>query len=291
MVRKNLVNAITNIKRISNRNISIQIKISKKKTNLEIINTYAPHMGYNKGERTEYWKEVNKTLEQNNKNDCIIRCTDNNGQISNDGNNTNDKNIGNWSYSDKTETGNGDKLKKNIIKHNLAAANTLFNPENNNKDALVTWISGGNNIKKQLDYVMISQKHKNWVNNARTKGIANINQLYQHRIIQMDITMKLKENKTSDDKKINKNYNINKLRMNPSELEMDNMMSKEDISNMIRNEEKENNKQFSNWGRYDHRTFNNKLWNNANKILDNIQEGKSPNIKDDSNKILKMKNR
>ena len=63
MVRKNLVNTITNIKRISNRNISIQIKISKN-TNLKIINTYAPHMGYNKGERTGYWKEVNKTLEQ-----------------------------------------------------------------------------------------------------------------------------------------------------------------------------------------------------------------------------------
>ena len=71
MVRKNLANTITNIKRIPNRSISIQSKISKK-TNLEIINTCAPHMGYNKGERTEYWEEVNKTLEQNNKIGCIL---------------------------------------------------------------------------------------------------------------------------------------------------------------------------------------------------------------------------
>jgi len=47
---------------------------------------------------------------------------------------------------------------------------------------------------------MISQKHKNWVNNSRTKGIADINRIYQHRILQMDITMKLK-NKTNDDDK------------------------------------------------------------------------------------------
>ena len=69
-------------------------------------------MGCNKGERTEYWKETNKTLERTNKNDCIIWCTDNNGQISNDIENITDKNIGNWRYNDKTENGNGEKLKK-----------------------------------------------------------------------------------------------------------------------------------------------------------------------------------
>ena len=91
--------------------MSIQLKISKK-TNLQITNTYSPHMGYNKGERTEYWKETNKTLDYTNKNDCIIWRTDSSGQISNDSENTTDKNIGKWSYSDKTEIGNGEKLKK-----------------------------------------------------------------------------------------------------------------------------------------------------------------------------------
>ena len=71
---------------------------------------------------------------------------------------------------------------------------------------------------------------------------------------------------------MNKNYSINKLRMNPSELEMDDMIYKGDISNMIRNGEKANNKQFSNWARYDHRSFNTKLWNKANEMLGNIQE-------------------
>ena len=129
-------------------------------------------MGYNKGERIEYWEKINKTIDQINKNDCIIWCTHNNGHVSNDSGNIIEKNTGKWSHSDKTETGNGDKLKKNIIKHNLAATNTLYNPpNNNNKDDLITWISGGNNIKKQLDYIMISQKRQNWINNSKTKGI------------------------------------------------------------------------------------------------------------------------
>ena len=45
---------------------------------------------------------------------------------------------------------------------------------------------------------MVSQKHKNWVNNSKTKGIANVNQIYQHRILQMDMTMKLKQNNNDD---------------------------------------------------------------------------------------------
>ena len=69
-------------------------------------------MGYNKGERIQYWKNISNNLEQISKNDCIIWCTDNNGQISNDNGQNIDKNIGKWSYSGKTETGNGGKLKK-----------------------------------------------------------------------------------------------------------------------------------------------------------------------------------
>jgi len=69
-------------------------------------------MGYNKGKRTEYWEETNKTLGHTNKNDCIIWRTGNNGQISNDSENITDKNIGKWRYSGKTEIGDGGKLKK-----------------------------------------------------------------------------------------------------------------------------------------------------------------------------------
>ena len=42
---------------------------------------------------------------------------------------------------------------------------------------------------------MVSDKHKNWVNSIKIKGIANINQNYQHRLIHMDIAIKLKKAK------------------------------------------------------------------------------------------------
>jgi len=58
-------------------------------------------MGYNKGGGLNTGKKLTKLSNTLTKNDCIIWCTDNNGQISNDSENTTDKNIGNWSYSDK----------------------------------------------------------------------------------------------------------------------------------------------------------------------------------------------
>ena len=88
---------------------------------------------------------------------------------------------------------------KNIIKHNLVATNTLYDPQNNDKEKLMTWISSDSNIKKQLDYIMISQKHKNWIKTQGQKGIAIIEQIYQHRILQMDITMRLRVNPNNDD--------------------------------------------------------------------------------------------
>jgi len=69
----------------------------------------------------------------------------------------------------------------------------MYNPVNNDKYNLQTWCSGDNNIKKQLDYVTISNKHKNWVINTRIKGTANVNNLYRRNITQMDLTMKLKK--------------------------------------------------------------------------------------------------
>ena len=83
---------------------------------------------------------------------------------------------------------------KNITNYNLTAANTIYNPTNNDKENLVTWYSNTNNIKKQLGYIIISNRHKNWIQNTKTKGIANTNRTHRQRLFQVDITLKLKNN-------------------------------------------------------------------------------------------------
>lgn len=48
---------------------------------------------------------------------------------------------------------------------------------------------------------MISNNHKNSVQNTRTKGISNTNQAYQHRLLRMDITLRLKNDPITDENK------------------------------------------------------------------------------------------
>ena len=45
-------------------------------------------------------------------------------------------------------------------------------------------------------------------------------------------------------------YNLNELRKNPSELETENTIEKEDISNTIRKGEQENGREFHKWDKY-----------------------------------------
>ena len=73
---------------------------NKNKTKIKIINTYAPRMGYNIEERNSYLGETSNIIKNTNEKYCIIWRTDNNGQISYNGNS---RNIGKWTYSNKYE--------------------------------------------------------------------------------------------------------------------------------------------------------------------------------------------
>ena len=100
MIRNNINHTVKNVERISNRCIIITLSTSKN-NNIKIINTYAPHMGYDSGERTKYWKEISQIMKNINNKDCIVWCTDNNGQISNEGNSEIKSKIGNWTFRKK----------------------------------------------------------------------------------------------------------------------------------------------------------------------------------------------
>ena len=96
-----------------------------------------------------------------------------------------------------------------------------------------TYIPGvaGGNIKKQLDYIIISNKRKNWVNNAGTKGTANINNIYRRNITQMDITMKLKKITNDTDKGKHINFNLDNMRCGPQLLEVNETKTKRHYQN------------------------------------------------------------
>jgi len=127
---------------------------------ITILNTYAPHMCYNTGEREEYWAKIGETLKATNAKDCIIWGTDNNGQVAqqNKGKQGINKSVGRWTMAKRTEQGNGIKLVDKCNKYNLTIMNTMCKPKKAEKEKLATWTRGGGGIQRQLDYIIISEK-------------------------------------------------------------------------------------------------------------------------------------
>ena len=67
-------------------------------------------MDYENGTRIKYCEEICENLKNNNNEDCIVWCTDNNGQISNECDNNIRSKSGYWDVS-RNATGKGIKLK------------------------------------------------------------------------------------------------------------------------------------------------------------------------------------
>jgi len=128
---------------------------------ITILNTFAPHMCYNTGEREEYWAKIGETLKAINSKGCVIWGTDNNGQVAqvNKGKQAKNKSVGRSTLAKQTEHGNGSKLVEKRNKYNLAITNTTFTPKKSKKKILATWTSGVGGVQRQLDY-LISAKTK-----------------------------------------------------------------------------------------------------------------------------------
>ena len=155
---------------------------------MQIINTYAPHMGYDKDEQIKYWGDIKELLQNTNQKQCKIWATDNNGQIAQNINDIENKTIGKWATSHKTETGNGQILAKTCKKYALCATNTHFIPHKMDKRHLNTWHNKEDGTYKQLDYMMISNKQKNWVTQVRTRGTANPSSAHRRQLLRNENT-------------------------------------------------------------------------------------------------------
>ena len=115
----------------------------------------------------------------------------------------------------KLENLNSHMLSLQCINNDMVACNTYFIPKDRDKTNLATWYSYTGDIQKQLDYILIEHRYRNWVKNITNSAIANINSPMQHRALILDLQITLKANYFT--KKHNKfcPYDLNKARNNP----------------------------------------------------------------------------
>ena len=126
--RKTLTTQIIEIQKIARRIMYIAINTNIRCKKIQIFNTYARHMGYDKDEHIQYWGNIGEILQNRNQKQCTIWATDNNGQIARNPDDTENNTIGPWTVAKKTEVGNGQMLAKTCKKYALCAMSTHFIP-------------------------------------------------------------------------------------------------------------------------------------------------------------------
>ena len=194
--------------------MEIRLKTGNSIKNISIINTYAPHIGYPTEIIEEYWKYIEAYTSLIPNNLIKIWCTDNNGQLSR--NETNQKYIGKWTMGNKLENLNSQKLSMQCIDNEMVACNTYFIPKDNDKSNLATWYSYTGEVQKQLDYILIEHRYRNWAKNVTNDTIANINSPMQHRALILDLKITLKANYFTKKQDVSCPYDLNKARANPN---------------------------------------------------------------------------
>ena len=220
-----------------------------------INNTYAPHRGYSIETRENYWKKIDEIHGKNKKikNATKLWMTDNNGEI---GRGKNDlkirKNakteeerqekieiIGKHTRRKNIETGNGMEMYLAAKKYDMVEMTTkkrcdqCKNCKNKNEkcENTKTWTHPNGKIERQIDYVLIDKKHKNWIRKIdKTKDASNTS-LYQHKMIICDIRQNLKkEDKSSHRRKEHINFDLNTMR-DDKKIKID--LSKNEETNKI----------------------------------------------------------
>ena len=85
-----------------------------------------------------------------------------------------------------------------------------------------TWTHPNGKIERQIDYVLIDKKHKNWIRKIdKTKDASNTS-FYQHKMIICDIRQNLKkEDKSSHRRKEHINFDLNEMRDDKIKIKTD----------------------------------------------------------------------
>ena len=102
----------------------------------------------------------------------------------------------------------------------LTATNTIHPPKRLEKEKMVTWATGDGKTQKQLDYIMISGNIKTWPNYSKTKGDANPNSENQHKILSMEMRVKLRKHNNEANLQKHIQFNIKALRDHKQNLKI-----------------------------------------------------------------------
>ena len=127
-----------------------------------ILNTYAPHMGYQHEQIETYWVALNRHIGAIPKSFIRMWRADNNEQVAQISNNNNVNNIGKWAMANKADKGDGAHLTQTCINREYIFASANKSPKNDIKLNLATWQFSAETLSRKIDFFLMPYPRRNW---------------------------------------------------------------------------------------------------------------------------------
>ena len=177
ILRNKIANTIMGYWAISDR--VLMVKLQGRPFNITIIQVYAPTQDHSDEEIEEFYEEIQRAIKSVKSDDVLCVMGDLNAKVG-------DKKVtnitGNYGLGDKNER--GERLIQFCEQNNLTIANTLFKQPIRR---IYTWKSPGDIVRNQIDFIMINQRFRNSIKQAKTYPGADINSDYNSVTIKMEI--------------------------------------------------------------------------------------------------------
>ena len=180
-IRKSLIKYVYEYHPVNDRLIVLTLETAP--TRLHIVQVYMPTTEASDEEIDRTYSEIEKAISKIPGKEPIIIMGDFNAKI---GKTTDhDSSIGKFGLGERNSR--GERLADFAVENNMAIANTLFE---HHPRRLSTWTSPDGNTKNQIDYIIIKNRWRTSIRNAKTKPSADCGS--DHRLLWAKFKIKLK---------------------------------------------------------------------------------------------------
>ena len=180
MMKKKVASCMIGYWPVSDR--VIMMKLKGKPFNINIIQVYAPTTDHEEEEIEKFYDDIEDVMKYVKSGEIVIALGDWNAKV---GQEPEYPVTGKFGLGNRNDR--GQRLVEFCWKTNLVITNTLFEHPYRR---LYTWKSPGDTYRNQIDYIMISQRHRSCVKQVRTYPGADIES--DHNPVVMNLLVKLK---------------------------------------------------------------------------------------------------
>ena len=183
LMKKSIANSMIGFWPVSDR--VIMMKLNGSPFNINIIQVYAPTQDHEEEDVEKFYECIAQVLEYTKSGEITIIMGDWNAKV---GRHHEYPVTGKHGLGDINEQ--GERMLDFCRTSKVVIANTLFQHP---KRRLYTWSSPGDLYRNQIDFIMVSQRHRNCIKQTKTYPSADVNS--DHNPVVMDMKVKLKHTK------------------------------------------------------------------------------------------------